>query len=46
MDKNMTQPIFPTAPAAQPSATGLLDHPMHWRRAGVLLAVQKAYFKE
>ena len=34
----MTQPVFPTAPAAQPSATGLLDHPMHWRRAGVLLA--------
>ena len=35
----MTQPVFPTAPAAQPSATGLLDHPMHWRRAGVLLAL-------
>jgi branched-chain amino acid transport system permease protein len=35
----MTQPVFPTVPAAPPAATGLLDHPMHWRRAGVLLAL-------
>ena len=38
----MTQPVFPTVPAAPPAATGLLDHPMHWRRAGVLLALPVA----